>query len=70
MQAPRGGRRLRSETTTTGGCPAISGATPAYSFFFFGCPRWPGCLLKLRGLQCPAVDDSHQTPNKTRWPIV
>ena len=27
MPAPRGGRRLRSETTTTRICPAISGAT-------------------------------------------
>ena len=27
MPAPRGGRRLRSETTTTGTCPAISGTT-------------------------------------------
>ena len=40
MPAPRGGRRLRSETTAAGICPAISGATPVLSVL-----RAPGWIL-------------------------
>ena len=38
----RGCQLNRSETTTTGGCPAISGATPILSVL--SAPGWPSCL--------------------------
>ena len=47
MRGPQwvtGGYQLdRSETTTTGGCPAISGATPILSVL--SAPGWPSCLF-------------------------
>ena len=67
VQAPRGGRRLRSETTTTGICPAISGATQCSPCF--ECSRLDSYVSIKTSSQLTARDQREPLANDGGWSV-
>ena len=66
VRALKGGRRLRSETTMPGSCPATSRTTPIHSALsapgWISCLKWLACRVVLVSLP---VGQSAQSGNST-----